>query len=58
MGQLPSERDLQERYQVSRPTISKALTVLATEGALVRQHRRGNFAVVPNREKEPPRAPS
>jgi GntR family transcriptional regulator of arabinose operon len=48
--QLPSERDLQERYQVSRPTISKALTVLATEGALVRQHRRGNFASVPQPE--------
>lgn len=47
-GQIPSERELQERYQVSRPTISKALTVLATEGSLVRQHRRGNFAAVPH----------
>lgn len=48
--QIPSERELQERYQVSRPTISKALTVLATEGALVRHQRRGNFAAVPQRE--------
>ncbi|MBC7806145.1 MAG: substrate-binding domain-containing protein [Akkermansiaceae bacterium] len=48
--QIPSERELQEQYQVSRPTISKALTVLATEGALVRQQRRGNFATVPQRE--------
>jgi DNA-binding transcriptional regulator YhcF (GntR family) len=56
-GQLPSERELQERYQVSRPTISKALTVLATEGSLVRQHRRGNFAAVPNRDT-PSRTPS
>lgn len=52
-GQIPSERELQERYQVSRPTISKALTVLATEGSLVRQHRRGNFAAVPHHRPAP-----
>lgn len=40
---LPSERELQERYSVSRPTISKALAALAGEGLLVRQSRRGNF---------------
>ncbi len=40
---LPSERELQDRYQVSRPTISKALASLAGEGFLVKQHRRGLF---------------
>lgn len=48
---LPSERDLQERYGVSRPTISKALTALAGEGLLVRHSRRGNFAAKPNAEQ-------
>lgn len=44
-ARLPSERELQERYQVSRPTISKALASLAGEGFLVKEQRRGSFAV-------------
>ena len=44
-ARLPSERELQERYQVSRPTISKALAALAGEGFLVKEQRRGSFAV-------------
>jgi len=40
---LPSERALQVRYNVSRPTISKALAALAAEGALVKRERSGSF---------------
>ena len=40
---IPSERELQERYGVSRPTISKALTALAGEGFLVKHQRKGAF---------------
>lgn len=49
---LPTERELQVRYQVSRPTISKALTMLAAEGLLVKEQGRGNFAH-PKRPAEP-----
>lgn len=41
--QLPPERELEARYQVSRPTISKALTMLAAEGLLVKEQGRGTF---------------
>jgi GntR family transcriptional regulator of arabinose operon len=40
---IPSERELQERYQVSRPTISKALAALAAEGLLVNKPKSGYF---------------
>lgn len=49
---LPTERELQVRYQVSRPTISKALTMLAAEGLLVKAQGRGNF-VLPKRPAAP-----
>ncbi|HVK04126.1 MAG TPA: substrate-binding domain-containing protein [Armatimonadaceae bacterium] len=42
-ARLPSERTLQARYNVSRPTISKALAALAAEGALVKRERSGVF---------------
>ncbi len=42
-ARLPSERDLQTRYGVSRPTISKALAALAADGVLVRASERGRF---------------
>jgi DNA-binding LacI/PurR family transcriptional regulator len=42
---LPSERDLQTRYGVSRPTISKALAALAADGVLVRSSGRGRFVL-------------
>lgn len=44
-ARIPSERDLQERYQVSRPTIGKALAALAGEGFLIQMHRRGSYRV-------------
>lgn len=40
---LPSERDLCERFGVSRPTIRAAIDDLARDGLLVRQHGRGTF---------------
>lgn len=42
----PTESELQERYQVSRPTISKALTALVAEGVLARVPGRRGFVVV------------
>lgn len=46
-GRLPTERELEARYGVSRPTISKALAALAAEGFLVKAPGRGMFAVTP-----------
>jgi len=46
-GRLPTERELEVRYGVSRPTISKALAALAAEGFLVKAPGRGMFAVTP-----------
>jgi DNA-binding LacI/PurR family transcriptional regulator len=46
-GRLPTERELEARYGVSRPTISKALAALAAEGLLVKAPGRGMFAVTP-----------
>lgn len=45
---LPSERDLQARYGVSRPTISKALAALAAEGLLTKSQGRGSFLLTPS----------
>ncbi|MCS6776280.1 MAG: LacI family DNA-binding transcriptional regulator [Chloroherpetonaceae bacterium] len=42
---LPSERDLQQQYRVSRPTISKALTALAAEGKLLKMQGSGNYVI-------------
>jgi len=42
-GRLPTERELAARYQVSRPTVSKALSLLAAEGFLTRAQGRGSF---------------
>lgn len=44
-ARLPTERDLQVRYGVSRPTISKALAALAAEGHVTKTQGRGSFAV-------------
>lgn len=51
---LPTERELQARYQVSRPTISKALAALAAEGLLVKAQGRGSFALSPPSESPEP----
>ncbi len=47
-SRLPTERDLQLRYGVSRPTIAKALAALASEGELVAAQGRGRFAAARN----------
>lgn len=57
---LPTERELQARYQVSRPTISKALAALAAEGIIYKAQGRGSFALLPEdpqegQETSPPR---
>lgn len=48
-GRLPTERELATRYRVSRPTVSKALSLLAAEGFLTRAQGRGSFSAT-----EPP----
>ncbi|SIQ59991.1 DNA-binding transcriptional regulator, LacI/PurR family [Alkalispirochaeta americana] len=42
-AQLPTERELVERYQVSRPTVAKALTRLQQEGFISRRAGSGSF---------------
>lgn len=49
---LPTERELETRYGVSRPTVSKALTALAAEGLLVKAQGRGSFVLAPSRPPE------
>lgn len=51
MTRLPTERELQAHYGVSRPTVSKALAALAAEGCIARSQGRGSFAV---RQDGPP----
>lgn len=46
-ARLPTERELEAHYKVSRPTISKALAALAAEGLLVKEQGRGNFTRSP-----------
>jgi DNA-binding LacI/PurR family transcriptional regulator len=46
---LPTERELEKRYQVSRPTISKAIAALAAEGWVTKRQGSGIYvaAVAP-----------
>src|SRR5512142_2655019 len=41
---IPSERELEETYQVSRTTVRQALDVLVKRGYVYRDHGRGTFA--------------
>ena len=44
---IPSERELSERYQISRPTVRQAIKELAYEGLLNREKGRGTFVSRP-----------
>jgi len=44
-GRLPAERDLAERFCVTRAELRKALSVLEDEGQIARQVGRGTFIV-------------
>lgn len=51
-GRVPSERELQERYQVSRPTINRALGELAAEGLLTRPAGKRQYTIVRGRNTQ------
>lgn len=44
---LPSERELEQRYQISRMTARHALAALETEGLVYRKQGRGSFVTEP-----------
>ena len=46
-GRFPSEKELQERFGVSRMTVRRALSELVNEGFLIREQGRGSFVVRP-----------
>lgn len=46
-GRLPTEKDLMERYDCARMTVSKALTELAVAGLISRKKRAGSFVAQP-----------
>jgi GntR family transcriptional regulator len=47
---IPSERELMERYAVSRATVRKAIEALVSEGVLHRVHGKGTFVARPRVE--------
>ncbi len=51
-GQFPPERELVEKYAVSRMTVRRALSELVNEGLLVREQGRGSFVVRPRVQEQ------
>ncbi|MGM8364312.1 GntR family transcriptional regulator [Virgibacillus sp. W0181] len=43
MDQIPSEREIMQKYDVSRSTVREAITLLVREGVLVKKHGKGTF---------------
>ena len=42
---IPSERQLEQQYRISRPTIRQAIELLIREGYLYREHGKGTFVM-------------
>src|SRR5215470_6636724 len=51
-GQVPSERELCEQFQVSRITVRQALHQLVTDGRLIRIHGRGTYVATSPLKKQ------
>jgi GntR family transcriptional regulator len=51
-GPFPSERELVERYKISRMTVRRALSELVNEGFLIREQGRGSFVVRPRVQEQ------
>jgi GntR family transcriptional regulator len=51
-GQVPSERELCERFRVSRITVRQALHQLVSDGRLIRIHGRGTYVATSPLKKE------
>ncbi len=48
---IPSERQLEQRYNLSRPTIRQAIDLLSKQGYLYRVHGKGTFVSPPKLQK-------
>lgn len=48
---IPSERKLEQRYNLSRPTIRQAIDLLSRQGYLYRLHGKGTFVSPPKLQK-------
>jgi GntR family transcriptional regulator len=48
---IPSERQMVEGFQISRPTVRQAITELVAEGLLIREKGRGTFAAKPKHDQ-------
>lgn len=48
---IPSERQLEEQYSLSRPTIRQAIDLLERQGLLYRVHGKGTFVSPPKLQK-------
>jgi GntR family transcriptional regulator len=48
---IPSERQLEEQYNLSRPTIRQAIDLLERQGYIYRVHGRGTFVSPPKLQK-------